>query len=128
MRSFEREQLGTGAGVPHPRYVRVRLGSDDPRSVRAERCRTNRPWERKDFGSSPRVADLRRHGIGDDDPRPVSAERHPIDVVGVPLSVSSSTPVWASHTLANLSQLPAVTTRDPSGLNDTVTVGLIVAF
>ena len=37
---------------------------------------------------------------------------------GVPLSVRTSTPVWASHTLAVVSKLQAVTIREPSGLND----------
>ena len=54
---------------------------------------------------------------GGDDPRPVRAERRrPLTPV-CPLSERTSAPVLASQTFAVMSSL-AVTTRDPSGLND----------
>ena len=46
--------------------------------------------------------------------------------VRVPLEVSNSAPVFASHTFAVLSQLP-VTIRDPSGLNDAELTVLVCA-
>ena len=77
------------------------------------------PLECEDLGARLGVPDLRRFVVTrGDDPRAVGAERRRRDGTVVPLEREDlGARSSASQTFAVLSAL-AVTTRDPSGLND----------
>ena len=114
------EDLGTALGVPHVRGT-IAIPGDDPRSVRAEGRRMHGGFvsvEGEEQGTALRVPDLRRPvRTASDDPRPVGAERRRRELLGVPVEGEDRAPFFASQIFAVLSSL-AVTTWDPSGLND----------